>query len=232
MREILLVTSGKGGVGKSTISALIALKLSNKNKVLLIDSDMGLNNLDLILNIKSNGFDISDVVKGRCDINQALNKIKDNLYLLNLCLSIDLTNYPDYLLETIIYYLKDDFDYIILDSPAGIEKGFNNALKVSSKVIVVLNDELTSYEDARKIKRLCKVNNINQIIYLMNRFNKKESFKEYVKTRVNYYLSGNQIIFIDQINGNIYRKYRMLTYNKEFNRLISDITKGNVVNLF
>jgi septum site-determining protein MinD len=162
MKEILLVTSGKGGVGKSTLSALISLKLSSRKKVLIIDSDLGLNNLDIIFNIKSNQYDILDVVKGRCNLSDAFIKIKENLYLLNLCISLNVAKYPDDLLEAIIEYVKDDFEYIIIDSPAGIEKGFNNALKVANKVVVVLNDELTSYEDARKIKRICSINNIKK----------------------------------------------------------------------
>ena len=113
MKEILLVTSGKGGVGKSTLSALTSLKLSARKKVLLIDSDLGLNNLDLLFGVKSSGYDVLDVIKGRCDIKDAFIHVKENLYLLNLCMSLNVDTYPDDLLECIIEYIKDDFDYLI-----------------------------------------------------------------------------------------------------------------------
>lgn len=232
MKEILLVTSGKGGVGKSTLSALISLKLSSRKKVLIIDSDLGLNNLDIIFNIKSNQYDILDVVKGRCNLSDAFIKVKENLCLLNLCISINVDKYPDDLLEAIIEYVKDEFEYIIIDSPAGIEKGFNNALKVANKVVVVLNDELTSYEDARKIKRLCSINNIKNIIYVMNRFNKKESVKEYIRTRITHYLSEKNLLYINSIQGSIYKKFRILSHDKEFLKLIFQINNGNVVKVF
>ena len=214
MKEILLVTSGKGGVGKSTLSALISLKLSSRKKVLIIDSDLGLNNLDIIFNIKSNQYDILD-------------EVKENLYLLNLCISINVNKYPDDLLEAIIEYVKDEFEYIIIDSPAGIEKGFNNALKVANKVVVVLNDELTSYEDARKIKRLCSINNIKNIIYVMNRFNKKESVKEYIRTRITHYLSEKNLLYINSIQGSIYKKFRILSHDKEFLKLIFSASEAS-----
>ena len=232
MKEILLVTSGKGGVGKSTLSALIALKLSSRKKVLVIDSDLGLNNMDIIFNIKSNQYDILDVIKGRCELNDAFIKVKENLFLLNLCISINADRYPDDLLESIIEYVKNDFDYLIIDSPAGIEKGFYNALKVANKVIIVLNDELTSYEDARKIKRICCINSIKNIIYVMNRFNKKESFKDYIRTRVTHYLSDNNLIYINSLSGGIYKKYRILSHDKEFLKLIFQISQGNLVKIF
>lgn len=229
MKDIILVTSGKGGVGKSTVSSLLAIKLSNKNKVLLIDADPGLTNLNLIFNVNSSLHDIYDVVKGICNLEDALIKVRDKLILLNLYQSIDLTKNSEYLLESIIYYLKNDFDYIIIDSPAGIDESFTNCLKVSSRVIIVLNDELTSYEDARKVRRLCKLHSKNKIIYVMNRFNDKESFKEYIKTRVNYYLCDNNLFYINQISGSIYRKYRILSYQKDFINLCNQVIKTSTI---
>ncbi len=229
MKEVVVVTSGKGGVGKSTLSSMIGLSLSQKYQVLLIDADLGLKNLDLIFNVKSSNYDISDVVKGRCEIDQATIKIKENLSLLNLCMSSDVRSFPSYLLETIIDELKNDFDYIIVDSPAGIEQGFFNTLSVCTKAVIVLNDEITSYEDGRKIQRLCKINNIKNIIYVMNRFDKKYSIRDYVKTKFSYYFNVTELIFINNVVGNFYKKYRIISHNKEFDELINQIRKGNTI---
>jgi septum site-determining protein MinD len=232
MKDVILITSGKGGVGKSTVSSLISMRLANKNKILLIDADPGLTNLNIIFNIKQTSYDIYDVVKGICSLEDALIKIKDNLYMLNLFQSTELEKNSFDLLDTIIYYLKDDFDYFVVDSPAGIDQSFINCLKVSNKIVIVLNDELTSYEDARKVKRLCKVHNKNQIIYVMNRFNRKESFKEYIKTRVNYYLNDHNLFYINQVPGSIYKKYRMLCLQKDFVKLYDSLTRVNSHTLF
>ena len=162
MKDVIVVTSGKGGVGKSTISAMIGLNLSSRGRILLIDADLGLNNLDLLLNVPSSSYDIADVIKGRCELEEAMMKVKENLFILNLCLSSEVRKYPEYLLETIIGQTGDYFDYIIIDSPAGMEQGFLNTLSVATRGIIVLNDELTSYEDGRKIQRLCKIHNRNR----------------------------------------------------------------------
>lgn len=232
MKEIVAITSGKGGVGKSTLSGLISLFLSNKYKVLVIDADLGLKNLDILFNVKSTNFDISDVVKGRCELANALVNINPNLSLLNLCISCDVRSYPSYLLETIIKEVENNFDYIIVDSPAGIEQGFFNVLSIASKALIVLNDELTSYEDGKKIQRLCKMNNLKNIIYVMNRFDKKYSIKEYVNTRFFYYFNTKNLIYINNIVGNFFKKYRILSKNKEFIRLIEEIQKANTISIF
>ena len=125
--------------------------------------------------------------------------------------------------------MHNEYDYIIIDSPAGIENSFTNCLSVSNKIVVVLNDELTSYEDARKVRRLCKAHTKNKIIYVMNRFNNKESFKEYIRTRVNYYLCDNNLFYINQISGSIYRKYRVLSHQKDFVNLCNQVTKSSVI---
>lgn len=96
----------------------------------------------------------------------------------------------------------------------------------------MLNDELTSYEDGRKIQRLCKIHNLKNILYVMNRYNKKESIKEYIRTRFRYYLNDNHLIYINNVAGNLYRKYRLLSHDKEFNNLIKEIVKPNSVRVF
>jgi len=232
MKDVIVVTSGKGGVGKSTISAMIGLNLSSRGRILLIDADLGLNNLDLLLNVPSSSYDIADVIKGRCELEEAMMKVKENLFILNLCLSSEVRKYPEYLLETIIGQTGDYFDYIIIDSPAGMEQGFLNTLSVATRGIIVLNDELTSYEDGRKIQRLCKIHNLKNILYVMNRYNKKESIKEYIRTRFRYYLNDNHLIYINNVAGNLYRKYRLLSHDKEFNNLIKKIVKPNSVRVF
>ena len=155
MSRVIVVTSGKGGVGKSSTCVNLGANLANNGyKVCLIDADLGLKNLDVILGIENRVvFDIQDVIGGICSLNQALVKDKriDNLFLLPACKSIDVTKINFSHLEKIIYELKKDFDFIIIDSPAGIERGFYNAIRNANEAIVVVNSDITSIRDADKV---------------------------------------------------------------------------------
>ncbi|MDY2574730.1 MAG: AAA family ATPase [Bacilli bacterium] len=231
MKDIIVVTSGKGGVGKSTLSGLIGLYLSKNFKVLLIDADLGLTNLELIFNAIKSKFDISDVIKGRCELYQAINKIKTNLFLLNLCLSTEVNKYPEYLLESLIQEVKNDYDYVIVDSPAGIEQGFLNTLTIATKALIVLNNELTSFEDARKTLRVCKMHKINKIIFAMNKYNKKDTFKSEIYSNFNYYLSNQYLYLIKYCKGDIYKKQKILFQDKEFVKMIEKEIKINSLSI-
>lgn len=231
MKDIIVVTSGKGGVGKSTLSGLIGLYLSKNFKVLLIDADLGLTNLELIFNAIKSKFDISDVIKGRCELYQAINKIKTNLFLLNLCLSTEVNKYPEYLLESLIQEVKNDYDYVIVDSPAGIEQGFLNTLTIATKALIVLNNELTSFEDARKTLRVCKMHKINKIIFAMNKYNKKDTFKNEIFSRFNYYLSNQYLYLLKYCKGDIYQKQKILFQDKEFVKMVEKEIKINSLSI-
>ncbi len=153
--RVICVTSGKGGVGKSTVTANLgsALALLGQ-KVLLIDMDIGLNNLDLVLGLERRVvYNLVDVVKGKVEPHKALVKDKqcDTLYLLPASKSDDKSAVKPEDLEKVVNYFKDEFDFIIIDSPAGIEEGFKTALYPAKEVFVVVNPEMASISDADRV---------------------------------------------------------------------------------
>ncbi|RLL47964.1 septum site-determining protein MinD [Oceanobacillus piezotolerans] len=155
MGEAIVITSGKGGVGKTTTSANIgtALALMDK-KVCLIDTDIGLRNLDVIMGLENRIiYDIVDVIQGRCKLKQALIKDKrfDFLSLLPAAQTSDKTAVTTEGMRSIIAELKQEYDYIVIDCPAGIEQGFQNAIAGADRAIVVTTPEKSSVRDADRI---------------------------------------------------------------------------------
>jgi septum site-determining protein MinD len=156
MGEAIVITSGKGGVGKTTTSANIgtALALTGK-KVCLVDTDIGLRNLDVVMGLEKRIiYDLVDVAEGRCKLHQAIIKDKrfgECLSLLPAAQTKDKNAINPEQMKTIIQQLKQDYDYIIIDCPAGIEQGFRNAIAGADKAIVVTNPELSSIRDADRI---------------------------------------------------------------------------------
>lgn len=151
-----MITSGKGGVGKTTTSANIgtALALSGK-KVCLVDTDIGLRNLDVIMGLENRIiYDLVDVVEKRCKVHQAL--IKDKrfdglLYLLPAAQTSDKNGVNPEQMYNLISELKQDYDYVIIDCPAGIEQGYRNAVAGADKAIVVTTPEKAAVRDADRI---------------------------------------------------------------------------------
>ncbi len=182
MSRVIVVTSGKGGVGKSSCCVNIGSNLSsNGYKVCLIDADLGLKNLDVILGIESRVvFDIQDVIKGVCSLKQALVKDKriDNLYLLPACKSIDVTKISFSYLEKIIVELKKEFDFILIDSPAGIERGFYNAIRNANEAIVVVNNDVASIRDADKVIGILNTHGVLDTKLLINKVSLRKIEKD------------------------------------------------------
>ncbi|WP_438434355.1 septum site-determining protein MinD [Gorillibacterium sp. sgz500922] len=155
MGEAIVVTSGKGGVGKTTTSANLgtALALMGK-KVCMVDTDIGLRNLDVVMGLENRIiYDLVDVVEGRCRLPQALIKDKrfDELYLLPAAQTKDKNAVSPESVRELILELKKDFDYIVIDCPAGIEQGFRNAVAGADKAIVVTTPENAAVRDADRI---------------------------------------------------------------------------------
>lgn len=162
MGEAIVITSGKGGVGKTTSSANLgtALALSGK-KVCLVDTDIGLRNLDVVMGLENRiVFDLVDVVEGRCRLPQALIKDKrfEELYLLPAAQTSDKSAVTPEQMIDIIRQLRQDFDYVLIDCPAGIEQGFKNAVAGADKAIVVTTPEVSSMRDADRIIGLLEKN--------------------------------------------------------------------------
>ena len=173
MGEAIVITSGKGGVGKTTTSANIgtALALMEK-KVCLIDTDIGLRNLDVIMGLENRIiFDIVDVIQERCRLNQALIKDKrfESLSLLPAAQTSDKTAVTEEGMKQIISELKQEYDYIIIDCPAGIEQGFQNAVAGADKAIVVTTPEKSSVRDADRIIGLLEQKDIEAPKLIINR---------------------------------------------------------------
>ncbi|MET3682542.1 septum site-determining protein MinD [Alkalibacillus flavidus] len=176
MGESIVITSGKGGVGKTTTTANIgtALALQDK-KVCLIDTDIGLRNLDVILGLENRIiFDIIDVIEGRCKLQAALVKDKrfDCLHLLPAAQSSDKNEVTPEGIKTLVDQLKPDYDYILIDCPAGIEQGYKNAVAGADKAIVVTTPEKSSVRDADRIIGLLEQEDLKAPHLVINRIRK------------------------------------------------------------
>ena len=173
MQNVIVVTSGKGGVGKTTTVANLGTGLAKEgNKVVLIDTDIGLRNLDVVLGLENRiVYDLVDVVEGTCRLKQALIKDKryQGLHLLPAAQTRDkMAVNPDQMKE-LIAEIEKDFDYIIIDCPAGIEQGFKNAIAGAKSAIVVTVPEVSSVRDADRIIGLLSANGIEDCSLLVNR---------------------------------------------------------------
>lgn len=173
MSEVIVVTSGKGGVGKTTTSANVGTGLASMGKrVVLIDTDIGLRNLDVVMGLENRiVYNLVDVVAGKCRVKQALirDKRHPNLYLMPSAQTHDKTAVKPEQMIKIIEQLKVQFDYIILDCPAGIEQGFKNAIAGAERAIVVTTPEVSAIRDADRIIGLLEANEFKQIELIINR---------------------------------------------------------------
>lgn len=155
MSKVVVVTSGKGGVGKTTSSAAFATGLALRNyKTVVVDFDIGLRNLDLIMGCERRVvYDFVNVINGDASIRQALIKDKrvSNLYVLPASQTRDKDALTEEGVEKIINELKQEFDFIICDSPAGIEKGAIMAMRFADEAIIVTNPEVSSVRDSDRI---------------------------------------------------------------------------------
>ena len=173
MSKVIVITSGKGGVGKTTSTANIGAGLARMNKkVVLVDTDIGLRNLDVVLGLENRiVYNLVDVIESKCRLKQAV--IKDtrfeNLYLLPSAQTKDKTSVSPEQMKKLIDELKDDYDFILLDCPAGIEQGFKNAIAGAQRSIVVTTPEVSSIRDADRIIGLLEASGIRKNELLINR---------------------------------------------------------------
>jgi septum site-determining protein MinD len=153
--QIVTVTSGKGGVGKTTVTANLGAALAELgNRAVCLDADIGLRNLDVVMGLENRiVYDFVDVVEGRCKLRQALIKDKrlENLFLIPAAQTRDKTAVSPQDMVRLCQELSKEFDWILIDSPAGIERGFRNALAPAETVIIVTNPEVSAVRDADRI---------------------------------------------------------------------------------
>ena len=173
MGEVIVITSGKGGVGKTTTTANLGSALAMRGKkVVLLDTDIGLRNLDVVMGLENRiVYDIVDVIEGKCKLRQALIKDKrfTDLFLLPAAQTRDKDAINEDEMIRLTQRLKEEFDYIIVDCPAGIEQGFKNAVAGANRAIVVTNAEISSIRDADRIIGLLESSNIRNPELIINR---------------------------------------------------------------
>lgn len=173
MSEVIVITSGKGGVGKTTTSANVGTALALQGKqVVLVDADIGLRNLDVVMGLENRiVYDLVDVVEGRCRLKQALIKDKrfEGLYLLPAAQTRDKNAVSPEQMKKLTDTLKEEFDYVILDCPAGIEQGFKNAISGADRALVVTTPEVSAVRDADRIIGLLESHGVANMQLIINR---------------------------------------------------------------
>lgn len=177
MGQVIVVTSGKGGVGKTTTTANLGTALAmNGNKVVLVDADIGLRNLDVVMGLENRiVYDLVDVVEGFCRLKQALIKDKrfDALYLLPAAQTKDKTAVTPDQMKSLTEELKREFDFVLIDCPAGIEQGFKNAIAGAEKAIIVTTPEVAAVRDADRVIGLLEAAQMPPPMLVINRIRPK-----------------------------------------------------------
>ncbi len=173
MGEVIVVTSGKGGVGKTTTTANVGTGLAKlEKKVALIDTDIGLRNLDVVMGLENRiVYNLVDVVEGNCTIKKALIKDKryPNLYLMPSAQTRDKSAVTPEQMKQLSEQLKAEFDYVIMDCPAGIEQGFKNAIAGADRALVVTTPEVSAVRDADRIIGLLEASDVERTDLIVNR---------------------------------------------------------------
>lgn len=171
----IVITSGKGGVGKTTTTANIGTALAALGKkVVVVDGDTGLRNLDVLMGLENRiVYTIIDAIEGRCRLKQALIKDKrfPNLCLLPTAQTKDKDDISAQDMLKLVKELKEQFDYVLIDSPAGIEQGFENSVIGADKAVVVVNPEITSVRDADRVIGKLDAKGLEDHSVIVNRLN-------------------------------------------------------------
>jgi septum site-determining protein MinD len=172
--RVVTITSGKGGVGKTTAVANIGVALASfGKKVACVDGDIGLRNLDVVMGLENRiVYDLVDVIEGRCRMRQAMIKDKrqNDLYLIPAAQTRDKTAVSPQDMIRLADELRPDFDWILIDSPAGIERGFRNAVAPADIILIVTNPEVSAVRDADRIIGLIEAEEKGPGKLLVNRF--------------------------------------------------------------
>jgi septum site-determining protein MinD len=173
--KVVTITSGKGGVGKTTATANLGVALARLGRrVVTIDADIGLRNLDVVMGLENRiVYDLVDVVEGRCRLRQALIRDKrlDTLFLLPAAQTRDKTAVNPSDMIRVCDQLRAQFDYMLVDSPAGIEQGYRNAVAPADIVLIVTNPEVSAVRDADRVIGLVEAEGKDTPQLIINRIN-------------------------------------------------------------
>ena len=173
MARTIVITSGKGGVGKTTVTASLGRSLASMGeRTVVLDADIGLNNLDIVLGIDSRiVFDLVDVIEGRCRLRQAI--IEDvetrGLYVMPSAHSYDRAKVTGQNVKEVVRRLGQMFDYVLVDCPAGIEAGFKRAVAACDEAVLVTTPHISSVRDAETVMNLLRRDGISRIYTVVNR---------------------------------------------------------------
>lgn len=171
--KVITITSGKGGVGKTTTTANLSAALASMGqKVVAIDADIGLRNLDVVMGLENRiVYDLVNVVEGACRLRQAMIKDKrlPELYLIPAAQSRDKTAVTPGDMIELVNELRPDFDFVLIDSPAGIEQGFKNAIAPADRVLIVTTPEVSAVRDADRIIGLVEAEEKGPAELIVNR---------------------------------------------------------------
>jgi len=187
MGETIVFTSGKGGVGKTTTIANIGVGLSQLDKkVVMLDTDMGLRNLDVVMGLEDRiNYNLLDLLENRCRLNQALIRDKrfENLYIIPASLkNIPLEKYQK-AFEILINHLNMEFDYILIDCPAGIDQGFRFATSVADRAILLTTPHVSAIKDASRVLQLLHGTRISKIELIINEYDERLVKKKYMLSK-------------------------------------------------
>jgi septum site-determining protein MinD len=173
--QVLTVTSGKGGVGKTTAVANLGIALASAGqKVICVDGDIGLRNLDVVMGLENRiVYDLVDVIEGRCRLRQAMIRDKrvPNLFLIPAAQTRDKTAVSPSDMLRLAEELRQECDWVLIDSPAGIERGFRNAIAPADRVIVLTNPEVSAVRDADRVVGLLEAEEKGDPLLILNRIN-------------------------------------------------------------
>ncbi len=173
--KIVTITSGKGGVGKTTATANISVALAQLGqKIVCIDSDIGLRNLDVVLGLENRiVYDLVDVIEGRCRIRQAMIKDKrfEGLYLIPAAQTRNKNAVSPSDMIQLCNEIREDIDWILIDSPAGIERGFKNAIAPAEEILVITNPDVSAVRDADRIIGIIESEEKGPAKLIINRLN-------------------------------------------------------------
>lgn len=187
MGETIVFTSGKGGVGKTTTIANIGAGLSQLDKkVVMLDTDMGLRNLDVVMGLEDQiNYNLLDLMENRCRLNQALIRDKrfPNLYMIPASLkTIELNKYQN-IFFSLLEQLKEEFDYCLIDCPAGIDQGFHFAISVADRAIILTTPHISSIKDANRVLQILNGTKISYIALIINEYDEKLVRKKFLLSK-------------------------------------------------
>ena len=171
----IVITSGKGGVGKTTATANIGTGLAMRGqKVVVVDTDIGLRNLDVVMGLENRiVYDLVNVIEGDCKAHQAMirDKTSPELYLIPAAQTRDKSSIDPEQLRELCVQLEQEFDYVLMDCPAGIEQGFKNAVAAAKEAIIVTTPEVSSIRDADRVIGLLEASELHRPRLIINRIN-------------------------------------------------------------